>query len=86
MWTPNLLAMLLFRYPGGELSPRIEFQLLENPAHVGGDRAFGDRKLRGDLAVCQPAGDEDRNLLLAAGEGRFPCRTMVPRAGEKPVR
>ena len=31
---------VVFGYPGGELSPRIEFQLLENSAQVGGDRAF----------------------------------------------
>jgi hypothetical protein len=80
MWNPSLLAKVLFRYPGGELRTRIEFQLLENPAHVSGDRTFGDGKPRRDLAVCQPPGDEDRDLLFTAGKrGRSPARRWLLR-------
>jgi hypothetical protein len=60
---------LTFSSPAGDLGPRSEPQFAEDTRDVIASRALGDPELSGDLAVGQAPGDEDRYLLLAAGEG-----------------
>ncbi len=61
---------LLPCYPGGDLSPRTDPQLLEDLADVGVDRALGEHQLSGYLAGGQSPGNQDRDLPLAATDGR----------------
>src|SRR5215203_1016661 len=45
---------LTFGRPAGDLGPRVEFQLLEDPGYVVSCCALGDGEFRGDLRFVRP--------------------------------
>ena len=60
---------MLFSKVGSDLVSGIQPQLLEYVADVGRNGMLGEHQLRGDLAVGEALGDENRYLLLAGGQG-----------------
>jgi hypothetical protein len=67
-------------YPGSDLGARTEPQLAQRLADVVLDGALGYPEFLRYPAVSEPLPDEDRHLVLAAGEGGGILRA-VPRAG-----
>src|SRR5215207_7235749 len=59
---------LSFGRPGGDLGSRTEPKPAKDPGDVVACRALGDPEPRGDLAVGEPAGDQDGYLVLSGRE------------------
>src|SRR5437773_3809685 len=55
-------------YPGGDLGPGAEAELVQDAADVAVDGALGDEQPRADLLVGQAVSDQPRDIRLARAE------------------
>jgi hypothetical protein len=56
---------IVIRKPASDLGSRTQPQLLEEVTDVGGNSVLGEHQLRGDLAVGEILGPQERYLLIA---------------------
>src|SRR5438132_7634229 len=56
--------------PGGDLSPRVEIQLVEQVLNVVIHRALREEQFAGDFSVAHAGGDQLGDLELASSDGQ----------------
>src|SRR5437773_8895023 len=61
-------------YPGGDLGPGAEAELVQDAADVAVDGALGDEQPRADLLVRQAVGDQSRDIRLTRTDRRGRAR------------
>src|SRR5436190_20125803 len=73
-------------YPGGDLGPGAEAELVQDAADVAVDGALGDEQPRADLLVGQAVGDQPGDVRLARAERPGRGRSRVGRARARRAR
>src|SRR5438094_5062267 len=73
-------------YPGGDLGPGAEAELVQDAADVAVDGALGDEQPRADLLVGQAVGDQPGDIRLARAERPGRGRSRVGRTRARRAR